>query len=293
MQHRNVIQSLFVIIRTLRAVASIAGTLYCLALLAACSGLSDRVLIDKTQQGAVYLERLPNRGATAMFSGPVKVFQATQPILLPTDMLARTLAGIHITSLPATDTAPSVPLFSPSEVAFLAPLLSKAFAQADTDQRVRFLLGAGGEGTAGHLFIHRPRLHFSLDRFRSGAAGTGTHLLGFLPEEASRSKDLPQSWMNVEPERPTVTVDYELLATLAPTPAVGAEPRQGSVSSPPGRATSEANGTKPDMAEELASLRYLVIKQAKELQNLKAELETLRRQTSEQKPAPRRRNSNP
>jgi hypothetical protein len=47
------------------------------------------------------------------------------------------------------------------------------------------------------------------------------------------------------------------------------------------------------MAEELASLRELVIKQAKELQNLKAELETLRRQTSEQKPAPRRRNSNP
>lgn len=284
-----------VIRQSIRAVSTIVGTLYCLVVLFACSGLSDRILIDKTQQGAVYLERLPTRGTTAMFSGPVKMFQATQPILLPSDTLARTLAGIQVTPLPATDTARSVPLFSPSEVAFLAPLLSKAFAQADKDQRVRFFLGAGGEGTSGLLFIHRPYLHFTLDRFRNGAAGTGSHMLGFLPEEASRSKDLPQSWMNIEPERPTVTVDYELLATSAPSRSVAAEPRQEPVLQPPALATGDTSTPKPGMAEEeeLESLRELVIKQARELQSLKVELETLRRQTSDQKSAPRRRDGKP
>jgi len=284
----------FVVIRrNTQAVSATVGTLYCLMFLCACSGLSDRILIDKTQQGAVYLERLPNRGTTAMFSGPVKTFQATQPILLPSATLARTLAGIRITPLPTTDAARSAPLFSPSELAFLGPLLSKAFAQADKDQRVRFLLGAGGESTAGHLFIHRPYLHFTLDRFGAGAVANDSHMLAFLPVEASRSNDLPQSWMNIEPERPTVTVDYELLATLAPTAPVAAEPRQEPVSPSPARAAGEAAGAKPGMADELESLRELVIKQARELQSLKEELEALRRQTSDQKPAPRRRDTKP
>ncbi|HJR75980.1 MAG TPA: hypothetical protein VJ805_03370 [Nitrospiraceae bacterium] len=50
---------------------------------------------------------------------------------------------------------------------------------------------------------------------------------------------------------------------------------------------------KPGMAEELESLRELVIKQAKELQNLKTELDTLRRQTTDEKPSPRRRDTKP
>jgi hypothetical protein len=279
---------------TIRISSVVVGTLYCLVLLPACGFFSGRILIDKTQEGAVYLERLPNRGTTAMFSGPVKSFQASQPILLPSDTLARALAGIQISALPATDKAHPISLLSPSEVAFLAPLVSKALAQADKDQRVHFFLGAAGEGTAGLLYVDRPYLHFILDRFGAGALGAANHVLTFSPAEASRAtKDLPQSWMNIEPERPTVTVDYELLATLSPTPSVAAEPRREPLSQLPARATGDVSAAKPGMAEELESLRELVIKQAKELQSLKTELDTLRRQTSDQKAAPRRRDIKP
>jgi hypothetical protein len=271
------------------------GILACLIVLPACGSLSDRILIEKTQEGAVYLERLPNRGSTAMFSGPVKTFQATQPILLPSQTIARVLNGIGIQVNPAAGTGAAGPvsLFSASEVAFLAPLVSKALAQAEKDQRVHFFLGAGGEGTTGLVFVHRPYLHFTLGRLKTGAATSDSHVLAFSPHEAFRSKDLPQSWMTIEPDRPTVTVDYELLATLSPTPAVAAEVGREPDSQPPARATGDASTVKPGMAEELESLRELVIKQAKELQALKTELETLRRQTPDQKLAPRRRDTKP
>jgi hypothetical protein len=276
-----------------RVHAVTVGIIACLIALPACGSLSDRILIEKTQEGAVYLERLPNRGSTAMFSGPVKTFQATQPILLPSQTIARVLDGIQVSPAPGTGAAGPVSLFSASEVAFLAPLVSKALAQAEKDQRVHFFLGAGGEGTTGLLFVHRPYLHFTLGRLKTGAAASDSHTLAFSPQEAFRSKDLPQSWMNIEPDRPTVTVDYELLATLSPIPAVAAEVSREPVSQPAPRATGDASTVKPGMAEELESLRELVIKQAKELQTLKTELETLRRQTPDQKPAPRRRDTKP
>jgi hypothetical protein len=259
----------------------VLGALQCL-LLAGCGSVSDQTLIDKTSQGAVYLERLSTRGTTAKYSGPLNAFHASQPILLPSHTIARVLIGLEITPLQTAGIEQPISLLSPVEVGFLAPLVSKALAQADKDQRVRFYLGAGGDGTAGMLFVDKPFLHFTLHRFRNNLHESGSGAaLSFSPKAAERRGDVPQTWMTIEPERPAVTVDYEMLATLPGASVMGNIPDE-TIPHDQARPTNDITGLKSDNAEELRSLRELVINQAKELQGLKEEMESLRRESGEQ-----------
>ena len=207
----------------------------CALLFSACSSVSDLMLIDKTSQGAVYLERLSTRGATAMYSGPLQSFQATQPVLLPSPTIARVLSGLQVTLPQEVGQSQPAPLLSSEEVAFLTPLVGKALAQADKDQRVRFYLGPAGEGTAGLLFVDRPFMHVTLTRYRTTGLENGSGVtLSFSPEAALRTVEVPQSWLNIERDRPRVTVDFAFLATLPvpPTATVDTGPSHATLPAP-------------------------------------------------------------
>src|SRR5512132_4363734 len=86
-------------------------------LAAGCStGSPVDLLVRDTAQGTVYLDRLPDRH-----------FQASHPIRLDQAIIARSLQGMMIreeTGLLRTLTSsqkPTVPVFSGTEITFLAP----------------------------------------------------------------------------------------------------------------------------------------------------------------------------
>jgi septal ring factor EnvC (AmiA/AmiB activator) len=106
--------------------------------------------------------------------------------------------------------------------------------------------------------------------------------LSFTPSEAIVRDDVPQSWMIIEPEQPRVAVSLDALNQLPPTvpastmnkPVVEVTPIQAS---PASEQTS--------VQQELQATKDVVVKQAQELQQLKAELESLRRQLAEKESA--------
>ena len=118
-----------------------------LGLVLFCSGcgmFSDQTLIKSGQEGDVYLQRLSNRGTTARYSGPLKTFTASHPVMLAPEVLEKALAGLHVGILPPDhQSGPSegikpMPLLTPREIVFLAPAIASALQQAASDQRVKF-----------------------------------------------------------------------------------------------------------------------------------------------------------
>ena len=230
-----------------------------------------------------------------MFSGPLKSFRATHPSFVPATTITRILSGIRVRS--SFQDAVAAPLFSPEEIAFLASPISNALAQADPNERVRFQVGST-ESLGGTLFIDQSIFHFTLSRFHSPGQITETMslTLSFVPVAAERGIETRQSWMIIEPNFPAIAIDYEMLAKLPDSPPSASftgSPSDRSASPSRDRAPSAKAGqqgvseTQPtgeasQRNEELLSLRELVIKQAKELQTLKEEVESLRRQRSDQ-----------
>ena len=176
----------------------------------------------------------------------------------------------------------SYPLFSHEEVEFLAPLIVGALAQAQPDQRVRFTMQDDGLTTQGTLYMHKTTLRVNLSHYRSGSADGQTRpatlRLSFRPPQALVRADVPQPWMIVEPEQPRIAVSLEALSQLpAPSPVEADH-----------NTTAEAAQTQTSpladqsrLQQELQSTKDVVVKQAEELQKLKAELESVRRQLAE------------
>ena len=99
------------------------------------------LLVRQSAQGKVYLDRLPDRQ-----------FQASHPIRLDQALIARSLQGMIIreeSGLLRTLTSsqkPTVPVFSETEIAFLAPGIAEGLKKAASDQQVGFRLMQASDG---------------------------------------------------------------------------------------------------------------------------------------------------
>jgi hypothetical protein len=265
-----------------------------------CGGSADQILVKNSPDGMVYLQRVASRGATVRYSGPLKSFKANHPVTLAPELLSRALAGIQIGILPSeripnTQGITPIPLFTAQQVAFLAPAIASALQQAEPDQRVRFQVGSDFEQTDGTLYVSGSTLRFAVTRYRSSGHRRDDHLsiftLSFRPEKAQAVASGPQTWMEIEPDHPSVGIDYTVLANL---PGSG-EPASTTLSaSEPDRTTGAQ--TSP-VGGDLDAMKTVVDKQAQELQSLKAELEALKKQlqgqTMPSKPKPARKPTSP
>lgn len=261
-------------------------------LLSACSTLSNVTPVGEGPLGAVGLERLVNRGTTAQYNGPLLAFQASHPVYLSPATVARLLTGLQVSGVErqGTTTEPGTyPLFSPEDVQFLSPLVSQALSRAEPNQRVKFLVKDDGLMTEGTLFMHKTTLRVSLSHYRAAPGQAHSRppslTLSFDPAQAVVREDTPQSWMIIEPEQPRIAVAVEALNQLAETPTSPVDNRSPVAVEP----TVAAPALEPSrLQQELQSTKDLVVKQAEELQRLKAELESVRRQLAEKElPSPK------
>lgn len=176
----------------------------------------------------------------------------------------------------------SYPLFSHEEVEFLSPLIVTALAQAQPDQRVRFTMQDDGLKTQGTLYVHKTTLRVTLSHYRSAAADgqarPATLLLSFTPPQALVRADVPHPWMIVEPEQPRIAVSLEALSQL-PAPSPVTADHNTTAEAAPIQTSPTAEQSR--LQQELQSAKDVVVKQAEELQKLKAELESARRQLAE------------
>lgn len=155
-------------------------------LVAGCAtGPQLDVTIQESARGGVYLERIPARQ-----------FQATHPIRLAPELIAKSLQGVVVRdgkgllqSMGAHQN-PAMPAFSQGDIAFLAPAIAHGLSQAAADQQIGFRAiqtgptdpqdrtGAGiGSGTtspqrnqesttAGRLFVYGRSLYLTIYQFR-------------------------------------------------------------------------------------------------------------------------------
>lgn len=236
------------------------------------------VMIEETPQGAVYLERLPDRSV-----------QAAHPITLAPETLARVLRGVMVRdervalSSLLNDQPRTTRVFSEEDIAFLAPLLSTALSRSAPDQQVGFRIVAHGspsystragagvgssepplalsprEVTAGTLFAHGLSLHLTLTQYRHRAeradtinmanrrlpdpSGLDQRTVLFVPEAARRD----DSYRTAHAEDTTLVIDYNLLAKLPrsetePAPAAVQTGRPGGSARPSTPTTQPAAG---------------------------------------------------
>ncbi len=270
-------------------------------------------VVRQSEQGTVYLDRIPDRH-----------FQAAHPIRLDQALIARSLQGIKIhedTGLLRALTSreqPNVPVFSGSEVAFLAPAIVDGLRQAAADQRVGFRLiqeGTGGyreragaavgsseppvqlsakETTSGHVFAYGRSLYISLHEYRRRANDPDTismpnrrvpqpnQLLNrhllFLPAEALR----PQSFTPrfAEDLADILIIDYDALARL-PAPTAPAPPTGLAGETP--RPTSVQRPTQAVEPEtDLRAIQDNLRRKDAEIEELRRELQDIKRQLDTQ-----------
>lgn len=258
-------------------------------LLCACSLGSNLTPIGEGPLGTVVLERLASRGTTAKY-GTLQTFQASHPANLSAPLVSRLLAGLSVSGLdrPGSPRAQETyPLFSHEEVGFLAPLIVNALAQAQPDQRVRLTVHDDGLKTQGTLYLYKTTLRLSLSHYRSSGGDAQPRpqalTLSFNPSQALVRVDTPQTWMIIEPEQPRVAVSIDALNQLpAMAPSAAEEQPLAETAPTPASPTSEPSR----LQQELQSTKDLVVKQAEELQKLKAELESMRHQLAEKESAP-------
>jgi len=105
-----------------------------IALSACTTGPDLDLTISESDRGTVYVERIPNRS-----------FQASHPITLSADTMARVLRGVIVKDSRGVVLGNLIPgkpelgrAFEEKEVEYLAPLLAAGLAKAASDQQVGF-----------------------------------------------------------------------------------------------------------------------------------------------------------
>ena len=121
------------------ALTLLTGTILALS---ACASAPDLdVTIHESKQGAIYLERIPDRS-----------FQASHPITLSADTMARVLRGVVVKDTRGVlgslagnaGKLEAVRAFGDEEVEYLTPLLVAGLARAASDQQVGFRIVQSG-----------------------------------------------------------------------------------------------------------------------------------------------------
>ena len=91
------------------------------------------IIIHKSERGAVFVERISDRS-----------FQATHPVTLSSDTMARVLRGVilkdgrGVLGNLASDKPETIRVFEDDDVEYLAPLLVEGLTRAASDQQVGF-----------------------------------------------------------------------------------------------------------------------------------------------------------
>ncbi len=283
---------------------------WCLLATGCASGSRIDSLVRESAQGTVFLDRLPDRQ-----------FQASHPIRLDQALIGRSLQGMIIreqTGLLRTLTSsdqPAVPVFSNAEISFLAPAIAEGLKQAASDQQVGFrliqmsdgryrertgaavgssepLLGhSSQEITSGRVLAYGRSLYVYLTEYRHRPDDPDTvnmpnrrvpeshSLLNrqvlFMPEEALRSDQFAPTF--VEDPANVLIIDYDLLARLpAPSPT-------SSVTGPPPVETQAAPSAHPTQTDtDLQAIREDMRKKDSEVEQLRKELQDIKRQLGEQ-----------
>jgi hypothetical protein len=245
--------------------------------LSACAmGPELDVTIRESDQGSVYVERIPDRS-----------FQAAHPITLSIDTLARVLRGVGVRE----DRGPfgniiigrpeAVRAFRDEDIQFLVPLLAEGLARAAADQQVGFRLIRPGmyEATKGSVYAYGQSLYLTVPWLipltSNGAAEPAIPpTILFIPESAKR----PGTYRDRRSTEMTLVIDYGLLASLptdSETPPgqipTGAPPiATGQTTAPVPAAQTIQSPTQPserewnDMKKELQDLKRKLAEQEAE-----------------------------
>lgn len=295
---------------------SVAFALACCLLAAGCTtGSRVDLLVRESAQGTVFLDRLPDRQFQA--SHPIRLDQALIARSLQGVMIHEDTGLLR--SLTANQ-KPTVPVFSGAEVAFLAPAIAEGLKLAASDQQVGFRLIQGSTGgyreragagigsseppfrhssketTSGHVFAYGRSLYISLTEYRQRPddpdtvnmpnrrlpqpSGLLNRQVLFVPAEALRPDQFAPAF--AEDPANVLIIDYDLLARLpAPSPTV-------SVTTPPAVKT-EVSPALPlvqpketDTHTDLRAIREDLKKKDSEVEELRKELQDIRRQLREQ-----------
>jgi hypothetical protein len=279
--------------------------------LASCASNPELdLMLHESPQGAVYLERIPDRS-----------FLAAHPIKIDQDTIARVLQGILVKENQGllqsflAGQSQAVSAFSEDEIRYLTPLLAEGLTRAAVDQQVGFRLIRNGSSSApqadsarsgasrspvrfalmetsrGSIYAYGRSLYVTVleyhvrseptdsltkaNRRQSDHTGLTDRTLSFTPQSASR----PDSYRGKNTTNTTLVIDYGSLAafpTRAPTqvllpPPVNAAPPQ------------QAPALAPDAGRD-AQLRLLqeqMNQKNRELEDLRKELQDIRRQMRE------------
>lgn len=277
----------------------------------ACSTApSTAKILFEDSRGTVFLQQIPDRSFSA--SHPINL----DPAIIAR-VLSGILVQERQRALQAIVAGPSspTPVFSAEEIQFLAPRLVSALAAAATDQMVGFHVTSPHPGaspleysttetTAGSLYASGASLGFALSQYRDTPTRTETEhiahrrlpdfsvlsdrVLLFTPAQAQRSDTILRPTTGVAGDK-FLGIDYRLLQQLLPTVAqpeqAAARPegiakpvRQGAAATPPSSRPSNSTRTLEQHDEEIQTLKDLVIKKDLELETIRKELQSLRRQ---------------
>lgn len=264
------------------------------------------LMLHESPQGAVYLERIPDRS-----------FLAAHPIKIDQDTIARVLQGILVKENQGllqnflAGQPQAVPAFSEGEVRYLAPLLAEGLTRAAVDQQIGFRLdrtGSSGEPQSdstgsgvshspgrlalmetsrGSMYAYGRSLYVTVLEYhvrsertdsitkanhrQSDHTGLTNRTLSFTPESAKR----PDSYRGKNTTNTTLVIDYESLAAL---PAHALPPTLVKEASP-----QQAPSLAPDAGRD-APIRLLqeqMNQKNRELEDLRKELQDIRRQMRE------------
>jgi hypothetical protein len=228
--------------------------------------------------------------------------------------------------------SPPTPVFSAEEIQFLAPLLANALAAAASDQVVGFVLksqrpGASSleysstEATAGSLYVYGASLGFSLSQYRYASTRTGSENIArrrlpdssgladrallFSPTHVQRSDNVLRPPTGVADDK-FLAINYRLLQQVPQSTSqpeqTAARPdgtaelvRQDAAAIPPSGVQSNRTSTLEQRDQEIQTLKDLVIKKDLELEAIRKELQSLRKQLDDRttRQDSQRRNNRP
>lgn len=281
--------------------------------------------IHESAKGSVYLARVSDKSFQA--AHPIKL----EPQLIAR-VLRGVYVQSDTTTLQMLAGRQSHPVrvFSDEDIdEFLAPLIATALDQAAPDQQVGFRVinlattaytqrtGAGvgsSEGplslsttemTSGLIYAHGLSLHFALTQYRhrpqkpdtiGGAnryypdpTGVAERDIAFVPKEVLRPDSYKQPNVSGDPDVTTFVIDYQALAALPEQPAavLGVAPAGAPAAAAPPVVV-------PSTTSELQSVKDSIAKKDVEMEALKKEMDTIKRQLNEQqKPASPKHKSKP
>lgn len=277
-----------------------------------CAASRPSISVHEGALGNVFLEHISD-----------KSFQAAHPIKLSETTVADILRGVHTKektglvlllgkALKSTNLS-DIRTFSEDDIAYLAPHITTALAQATPNQRVGFHVystpeisqqpkgNQNRETTSGYLFADGLSLHFTLTqyRYRPGKRSTGIQKeprplpdtdglrdreVTFLPEAAVRPDIYDRSsWIGKSEDR-SLAIDYQLLTKILtappPQPSSTAQPH------PAVSSTTTASPSNPVQSPPTATSDA-------EIRAFKEELKALQKKVDEQSAELQRLKSDP